>query len=208
MSVLITLPPHLSSDDPSFTASTQLRDGATEHWLQKIGFLSDGCLSLASFGGMTPNQLTSYHSVDNVLADPTLSTLFQTYHGALRVIRAPSPHSLIAPSQKHSVLRGLNGPSGQQGGENNLAFRCTRKRFVVETLHLDVEGGVGERRTSAAPSATLDVTPIHHHPDPVDTPMVVEVEVGSESLDTAPTKPGRARKKVMFQADRPDLYDF
>ena len=33
------------------------------------------------------------------------------------------------------------------GGENNLAFKCTRKRFVIETHHLDVEGGVGERRT-------------------------------------------------------------
>jgi len=36
------------------------------------------------------------------------------------------------------------------GGENNLAFKCTRKRFVIETHHLDVEGGVGERRTTPA----------------------------------------------------------
>jgi hypothetical protein len=29
-------------------------------------------------------------------------------------------------------------------GENNLAFGLTRKRFVIEMHHLNVEGGVGE----------------------------------------------------------------
>ena len=28
-----------------------------------------------------------------------------------------------------------------------MAFKCTRKRLVFETHHLDAEGGVGERRT-------------------------------------------------------------
>jgi hypothetical protein len=38
--------------------------------------------------------------------------------------------------------------SGSSGGrENNIAFKCTRKRLVFETHHLDAEGGVGERRT-------------------------------------------------------------
>ncbi|KAH9004410.1 hypothetical protein EDB86DRAFT_3210211 [Lactarius hatsudake] len=47
-----------------------------------------------------------------------------------------------------STLRGISSVSGWTGGgENNLAFKCTRKRFVIETHHLDVEGGVGERRT-------------------------------------------------------------
>jgi elongator complex protein 4 len=31
--------------------------------------------------------------------------------------------------------------------ENNIAFKCTRKRLAFETHHLDIEGGVGERRT-------------------------------------------------------------
>jgi elongator complex protein 4 len=40
--------------------------------------------------------------------------------------------------------------SGSSGGrENNIAFKCTRKRLVFEMHHLDVEGGVGERRTVA-----------------------------------------------------------
>jgi elongator complex protein 4 len=53
------------------------------------------------------------------------------------------------PSDRTSMLRGL-----RQGGvgENNLVFRCTRRRLVIETLHLDVEGGVGERRTTAPPA--------------------------------------------------------
>lgn len=33
---------------------------------------------------------------------------------------------------------------------------------MIETLHLDAEGGVGERRTSAPPSAVPD-GPHHHH---------------------------------------------
>lgn len=37
---------------------------------------------------------------------------------------------------------------GSSGGrENNIAFKCTRKRLVFETHHLDAEGGVSERRT-------------------------------------------------------------
>jgi hypothetical protein len=30
---------------------------------------------------------------------------------------------------------------------NNIAFKLKRKRLIIETLHLGVEGGVGERRT-------------------------------------------------------------
>jgi elongator complex protein 4 len=38
-------------------------------------------------------------------------------------------------------------PGSSGGRENNIAFKCTRKRLVFETHHLDAEGGVGERRT-------------------------------------------------------------
>lgn len=41
----------------------------------------------------------------------------------------------------------VEGGAGGGGGENNLAFKVRRKRLVIETLHLDVEGGVSERRT-------------------------------------------------------------
>ena len=36
---------------------------------------------------------------------------------------------------------------GAGGGENNLAFKIKRKRVAIETLHLDTDGGVKERRT-------------------------------------------------------------
>ena len=36
-------------------------------------------------------------------------------------------------------------------GENNLAFKCTRKRFIIETFHLDVDGGVGGLTRTTAP---------------------------------------------------------
>ena len=40
--------------------------------------------------------------------------------------------------------------------ENNLGFKLKRRRgLVVETLHLDEGGGVSERRTTPAASATL-----------------------------------------------------
>ena len=40
-----------------------------------------------------------------------------------------------------------NGEGGAGGGENNLAFKIKRKRVAIETLHLDTDGGVKERRT-------------------------------------------------------------
>lgn len=56
-------------------------------------------------------------------------------------------------SDKFSSLRGLSS-----SGENNLAFKCMRKRLVVETLHLDLEGGVSERRTTPAASTSIETT--------------------------------------------------
>lgn len=75
--------------------------------------------------------------------NPALAGLFPGHHGLVQTLRLPAPHTLLAPSDKFSQLRGL------YAGENNLAFRCTRKRLLFETLHLDVEGGPGERRTPA-----------------------------------------------------------
>lgn len=78
---------------------------------------------------------------------------------------------------------------------------------MVETLHLDVEGGVGERRTSAPPSAGVETPHVHLPPESGKKPTVV-VELESEIPEARPLKPERIKKKVMFQSDRPDLYDF
>ena len=76
-------------------------------------------------------------------ANPGLASIFPLHHGLLQIHTLPSPHTASAPSDRFSALRGLTA-----SGENNLAFKCTRKRLVFETLHLDVEGGTSERRTT------------------------------------------------------------
>jgi len=83
------------------------------------------------------------------LANPALASAFPSHHGLVQIQRLPSVATFVAPSDRLSTLRGL-----QHTGENNLAFRCTRKKLVFETLHLDIEGGTGARRTTAAATTT------------------------------------------------------
>ena len=69
--------------------------------------------------------------------------MFPSHHGLVHIHTVPSPHTLSAPSDRFSCLRGLSS-----SGENNLGFKSTRKRIIFERLHLDIEGGIGERRTT------------------------------------------------------------
>lgn len=95
---------------------------------------------------MTPGYKA--HDAD----DPTLPPLFHPLHGLLSLPSLPRTHHLLPPSYRHSSLLGLAGSGGFGGaGENNLGFRLKRKRFVVETVHLGIEGGTGERRTEPKP---------------------------------------------------------
>lgn len=118
----VSLPPNMSGDG-----------WGGRGWLNKLSWLFDASVTLAGF------------------SDPSLSLAFPSHHGSVRVHGLPAPHSLTPASDRSSTLRGISSASGWTGGgENNLAFKCTRKRFVIETHHLDVEGGVGERRTTPA----------------------------------------------------------
>ena len=93
-----------------------------------------------------------------------------------------------------------------------------RKRFVIETLHLDIEGGVSERRTipptgvssvdSMLPStSTIAQTNVHSTPS-------VEIITQTRSIvndpdETPPHVPvNKPKKTVAFKSDRPELYDF
>lgn len=117
------------------------------------------------------------HSVDSAVSmsafasSPALRSAFTAYTGAFKVLKTPAVGTLTNPSIRSSVLRGMGtgagsgagggkggggGEGGAGGGENNLAFKVRRKRLVIETLHLDVEGGVSERRTK--PPKNVDVT--------------------------------------------------
>lgn len=151
--------------------------------------------------------------------------MFPSYHGMVHIHTLPAPTTLLPPSDKFSTLRGL-----LSSGENNLAFKCMRKRMVFETLHLDLEGGVGERRTTPSTSASAlneAVVSAHSsgqhaaHPRGADAAVAVELETATPSAlkpspadraeaDAAPTVPKKvkAKKRVGFVSDRPDLYDF
>lgn len=133
--------------------------------------------------------------------------MFPSQHGLVTIHSLPAPHTLIPPSDKFSELRGIStfSSSATGGGENNLAFKCTRKRFVIETLHLDVEGGVNERRT------TIPVTP--GVPARTGAQLAAPAVQGSADKETnaiavPSTSKKKAKKSVAFQSDRLDLYEF
>lgn len=164
------------------------------HWIQKVTYMSDGCITL-----------------QGITSDPTLAPSFPSYSGLLNVHSTPSPHTLWNPSKRFSQLRGLNvatstGAGG--GGENNLAFKCMRKRFVVETLHLDVEGGVGERRTAPVTgTSSISTSQIptsletHSH---VSAKVAIEGPVGLDDKASV-VVPKKPKKKVAFHSGD---YDF
>jgi elongator complex protein 4 len=122
-----------------------------------------------------------------------------------------SCNAFISPSDRFSRLRGLT-PSGSGGSvENNLAFKCTRRRLVIETLHLDVEGGIGERRTAYPESSLPSDNMTSKH---LSSAVAVEVDE-DQSRDSAKTtcsttepKISKSRKGVTFRVDHPDLYEF
>ena len=155
--------------------------------------------------------------------------MFSAHHGMVHIHSLPAPHTLVPPSDKFSMLRGLTS-----SGENNLAFKCMRKRLIFETLHLDVEGGVSERRTTPSSNAfAMDAGTGHDHdysqhasttlvPGDTSTAAVqVQLEQTHITLgvrepppDSVPPriesafKKVKVKKKVAFTSERPDLYDF
>ncbi|KAF9270412.1 PAXNEB-domain-containing protein [Marasmius fiardii PR-910] len=120
--ISISLPPHLSTE----------RWGG-RGWIDKIGWFMDALVSLEAF-----------------TANPSMISLFPSHHGLVRIHTLPASSTFLPPSDRFSVLRGLSAAAAESSGsgENNLGFKCTRKRFVIETMHLDLEGGVSERRTT------------------------------------------------------------
>ncbi|KAK7463780.1 Elongator subunit elp4 [Stygiomarasmius scandens] len=169
-------------------------------WMQKLGWISDAFITLSAF-----------------TANPSLSTLFPSHHGLVQIHSLPAPHTLLAPSDRFSALRGLSSSTPSSGsGENNLAFKCTRKRLIFETLHLDLEGGVSERRT------TLSNRDLESENQVLSKKAFASVEVEiegmvpvadnqgkkSESKFAVGGTKGKKKKAVAFQTDRPDVYDF
>ncbi|KAJ7492898.1 PAXNEB-domain-containing protein [Mycena latifolia] len=152
-------------------------------WYQKLGWVSDGAITMAAF-----------------TANPALATAFPAHHGLVRIHTLPAPQSLVSASDRFSTLRGAVAGSG----ENNLGFKCTRKRLAFETLHLDIDGGVGERRTTAPSAAVIPRRA-------TGAAVTVEVEGGAVEAPTEiqpEVRKKAGRKRVGFQSDRPEVYDF
>lgn len=173
---------------------------------------------------------------DSPAANPALTSLFPSHHGLVQIHKLPAPHSILPTSDKYSTLRGLSSSAAANigTGENNLAFRCMRKRLIFETMHLDLEGGVTERRTT--PSSTVSAigsdvgqvpTRVANRNTASFARVAVEFEetlvdmknhsleghVSSQSTESGATdansqKLKKLKKKVAFHSDKPDLYDF
>lgn len=118
----------------------------SEGWLRSLGWASDACIEFQGFAGRLRRCWLRLGIRLNklVIGDPSLNVAFPHSHGLVHIHSLPTLHTLLPPAQKHSTLLGL-GPGST--GQNNLAFKLKRKRLIIETLHLGVEGGVGERRT-------------------------------------------------------------
>ena len=178
------------------------------HCLKRLQYIVDTCISLESFSDA-----------------PHRAAAFAPSHGILHLHSSPSLHTLVTPSARHSVLRG-----GLRAGDNNLAFKLRRKKLVVETLHLDVEGGVGERRTKPSASASQvddtqsrvrDANLKHQHQSQSEVSIegVSDTHVHShkdthdenENNDQIQlSKPNKTKgpRRVAFQSDKPELYEF
>lgn len=64
----------------------------------------------------------------------------------MRIPKLPSLGSLVPPSAKLSVLRGLGGGGGDAGGGLDLGFRIKRRRFIIEPLRDDSGIGAEEEK--------------------------------------------------------------
>lgn len=147
----------------SLSAELQTHNAHGANLVHRLTHLADGAIGLTSFA-----------------ASPALRDVFPDSTGALRVFRTPAIGTLTNPSLRASVLRGMGagsaahptrGAGGAGGGENNLAFKVRRKRLVIDTLHLDTDGGVRERRTKPSEEAPArTATPAPRAPPAAEAP--------------------------------------
>ena len=125
--------------------------------------MSDAALTLSAFSGRCKGNLNEAILTTEITGNPGLSNMFPSHHGLVHIHTVPSPHTLSAPSDRFSCLRGLSS-----SGENNLGFKSTRKRVIFERLHLDIEGGIGERRTEEVKKKTKERRQVMFRSDSID----------------------------------------
>lgn len=141
---VISFPPRLSSSPPAasssystytYTSPSSSSDPSSPStptsspWITILSHASDASITLQGFG-TSPSHFRAFHPL----------------HGLLTPHALPGAHHLLAPSLRHSTLLGV-----KDGGEQNLGFRLKRKKWVVESVHLGIEGGTSERKVGPEP---------------------------------------------------------
>lgn len=80
-----------------------------------------------------------------------------------------------------------------------------RKRMIFETLNLDLEGGVGERRTTPAPNAWVNVP---NDADPKERNKgdpVVKIRLEEGGPGSVANASRKKKKAVGFASERPEI---
>ncbi|KAK4057822.1 Elongator subunit elp4 [Microbotryomycetes sp. JL221] len=169
----------------------------------RLGHVTDAIVKLTSFA-----------------SSPILLSQFPRHQGLISLPKLPSLNSLVPPSAKLSVLRGLGG--GGEGRENNLGFRVKRRRFVIETVNADDPIGPEERKPAPKVVSETDKTKPEVRPEQEGgKPSVVvtrdtKVRFGGEQVLRQPVSVGqqanvRADKPPSVSAmlhKQPELYEF
>ncbi|KAJ1731974.1 Elongator subunit elp4 [Coemansia biformis] len=108
--------------------------------VRRVEHLCDAVVELESFEGAyaSPSDIVARQARAGVGA--AAGAAAQDYHGFVHIHKLPRLNSLTASAGRLSLLHTGGGSA------NNLAFRLRRKKFSIETYHLPIEGGVGERR--------------------------------------------------------------
>ena len=76
--------------------------------------------------------------------------------------------------------------------------------MIFETLHLDLEGGVGERRTTPAPNTRMNtINDAHQKGDKGETGVKIHLEEGRSGSDAVRAR--RKKKTVGFTSEQPDI---
>jgi elongator complex protein 4 len=127
-----------------------------------------------------------------------LAAAYAPAHGLLTPLKLNARGHVIAPALRHSALLGVAA-----GSEQNLGFRLKRRRWVVESVHLGIEGGSGERRTEpvSRPVAATAAGPpvVSTAVEGIDTPPAPAPAPAPSK--TIPAKEKKPRARVRFGED-------
>lgn len=81
--------------------------------------------------------------------------------------------------------------------------------MIFETLHLDLEGGVGERRTTPAPSSWVNVVNDADQKERDKGEAMVEIDLEDGGPRSAAIAVRKKKKAVGFASERQDIsYEF